>query len=191
MASVDIDQVYELLDRCIIYLTKDSWADKWKVQKGVFYFFWLYSVDKKMDFKEIADKLEIEPDKHGPYGKAIDGEVEGLIKDGFLSVRNPEEKDMLIKSSESGISELLNNLREDEEILLSEVKNLIDRLNSAELLFFVYFNPYIPNEIKHYFTSRSEIIRSLVTNKEKYVKRLLKLKLIDEIAAKKIMKETK
>jgi uncharacterized protein YwgA len=185
--ALSLDEAYDVVDQAIIFIARDQWVDKWKVQKGVFYYLWLYSVYKKINFNEIANKLEIEPEKQGPYSRSIEGEVEGLIKDGFLDVRNAEEKSMEIRASKSGAREFLNNIKSNESAILQQVKDLVDKLQSNELVFFVYFNPYIPEDVRKYFTSKSEMIDSLKNRKNEYVKRLLSLGVIDQNAANKIL----
>jgi len=61
---MDID-VFDLVDKGIIFCASSNWIDKWKVQKGVFYLLWLMSVYKKIDFLEIVSKAGISPDKQG------------------------------------------------------------------------------------------------------------------------------
>src|SRR5271157_1871733 len=186
--SLSLDQVFELIDKVVIYLSQDSWMDKWKIQKGLFYYLWLYSIQQKIDFNEIIRKIEIHPDKQGPYSIAIDGEVESLIKDGYLEVKNPDSKDILIKASRLGRDNYLDDISEEEEAYLSSIKDLVEKLESDQVIFFIYFNPYIPNEIKDYFISKSEIKDNLLRNKDRYIKKLLDTNIIDEITASKINK---
>jgi hypothetical protein len=185
--AADIEEIYDLVDRAIVYFASDNWADKWKIQKGVFYFLWLYSAYKKLDFNDLIKKLEFEPEKQGPYGRSIEGEVEGLIKDGYLDVKNPEDKNMIVKAVPSKKKDLLKNVKKDEIVFLAQVKELVDKLQSDELVFFVYFNPYIPKQLRDYFISNSQIKRSLIKKKKYYVERLLALKIIDSEAAQKIL----
>ena len=189
--ALNIEDVYELVDRAITFFSKDSWADKWKVQKGVFYFLWLYSVYKKLNFSEFAKILEIQPDKQGPYARAIEGEVECLIKDGYLQVRNPDQKTMEVKAILPKGNELIEHVENGEALILSQVKELIDKLDAYELVFSIYFNPYIPPNIREYFISNSEIKSTLIQRKDKYVKRLLEIGIIDSFMANKILESAK
>jgi len=183
--KIGLSAVYSLVDSAILYFSKDKWLDKWQTQKSVFYFLWLYSSYKKLDFLELAKKLEIEPEKQGPYSLSIEGEVETLIRDGFLKVLNQSSKNLKIKASSKGINEI-KNLKKEEKIIMNEVDNLINKLRSDELVFFIYFNPYIPKKIKDYFLSKSEIKNYLLSNKRRYINKLLNLEIIDVETAEKI-----
>jgi hypothetical protein len=186
--KLSLDQIFDLIDKVVIYLSQDNWLDKWKVQKGVFYYLWLYSVQNNFDFKEIAKKIEIHPDKQGPYSIAIDGEVESLVKDGYLEVQHPDSKDILIRASDAGRLNYLNEIKPNEEIYLSQIKELIEKLNSDQVIFFIYFNPYIPTDIKNFFISKSELKENFLRYKEKYIQKLLENNVIDDIVANKIRK---
>lgn len=186
--KLSLDQIFDLIDKVVIYLSQDNWLDKWKVQKGVFYYLWLYSVQNNFDFKEIAKKIEIHPDKQGPYSIAIDGEVESLVKDGYLEVQHPDSKDILIRASDAGCLNYLNEIKPNEEIYLSQIKELIEKLNSDQVIFFIYFNPYIPTDIKNFFISKSELKENFLRYKEKYIQKLLENNVIDDIVANKIRK---
>ncbi len=188
--KLSLDQIFDRIDKVIIYLSQDNWLDKWKVQKGVFYYLWLYSVQNNIDFREISKKIEIHPDKQGPYSIAIDGEVESLIKDGYLDVKNPGSKDIRIKASKEGRNNFLDEIKADEEIYLSQIKELVEKLDSDQVIFFIYFNPYIPSDIKNFFISKSDLKENFIRNKERYIQKLLDINIIDEIVANKIRKST-
>ena len=64
---ISINDLYEKIDRAIIFLSENDWMDKWKIQKGVFYFLWLDSINNKYAFRDIANKMQIEPNRQGPY----------------------------------------------------------------------------------------------------------------------------
>jgi len=186
--KLSLDQIFDLIDKVVIYLSQDNWLDKWKIQKGVFYYLWLYSVQNNLDFKEIAKKIEIHPDKQGPYSIAIDGEVESLVKDGYLTVKNPNSKNILIKASDVGRRNYINEIKPNEEIYLSQIKELMEKLDSDQVIFFIYFNPYIPVDIKNFFISKSELKDNFNRNKDRYIQKLLDINIIDEIVANKIRK---
>jgi len=190
--SISLNEIYDQIDKVIIYLSQDKPIDKWKIQKGVFYFLWLNSrrnTKKDNKFIEIAKKIQIHPDKQGPYSETIDGEVEMLIRDGFLDVVDPASKALPVKASSKGLSEFLNGIDPKEEFCLSEIKNIFDTLNSYEVLFFIYFNPYIPDDIKEYFISKSEIKEGLEVKKDKYIERLLDCDIIDDLTANKMLEK--
>ena len=52
------------------------------------------------------------------------------------------------------------------KVNLSQIREIFERLNSDEVIFFIYFNPYIPNDIKEYFVSKSEMKKSLFCKKK-------------------------
>ncbi len=187
--SLSLNEIYDKVDKAIIYLSKDKPVDKWKIQKGVFYFLWLDSLNNRNDFMDIANKIQIHPDKQGPYSEAIDGEVGMLIKDGFLEAIKPNNKEFPVKASPTGLSEFIKGINSTEEFCLLKIKNIIDTLDSYEFVFFIYFNPYIPEDIKNHFISKSEIINGFLLNKNKYIKKLLECGIIDELAANKMSKK--
>jgi hypothetical protein len=182
----ELNDTYEQVDRAILFFSKDKWLDKWQVQKGVFYFMWLLSINRKKNFIELANMLGIEPYKQGPFSEAIEGEVEGLVKDKLLEVRNADEKNMEVHSSPKGVSEYLRKIPADEGLLLSQVKAIVDKLTPHELVFFIYFNPYIPDEVKQYFISKSEMKSSFESNHDYYLNKLVLKGLIDEFQANRI-----
>lgn len=181
-----ITDLCDKVDRAIIFLAENEPIDKWKVQKGVFYFLWLDSIRNRYDFVTVAKKIQISPDKQGPYSEVIAGEEDMLIQDGFLEALDPESKNLPIKSTSKGISEFYSYLKPDEKVHLTQIREIFDKLNSDEVIFFIYFNPYIPNEIKEYFLSKSEMKKSLILQKEKYLSKLLKNDIIDQATAEKM-----
>jgi len=82
---------------------------------------------------------------------------------------------MEIKASKEGLDWISKNVK-DEKIFLEEVKHLIDRLDSYELIFFIYFNPYISKEMREHFISNSEIKKSLISKKNHYINVLIERK---------------
>ena len=93
----------------------------------------------------------------------IAGEEETLIRDGYLEVLIWKEKPPRLTIK--GNSEFLSDLKLDEKVNLSQIREIFERLNSDEVIFFIYFNPYIPNDIKEYFISKSEMEKSLILQK--------------------------
>jgi uncharacterized protein YwgA len=184
--SSAINDLCDKVDRAIIFLAENEPIDKWKVQKGVFYFLWLDSIRNHYDFITAVKKIQFVPDKQGPYSEVIAGEEEMLIQDGFLETLDPESKNLPIKATSKGKSEFFNYLKADEKIHLSHIREIFEKLNSDEVVFFIYFNPYIPNEIKEYFVSKSEMKKSLILQKEKYLLKLLKCEIIDQTTAEKM-----
>lgn len=187
--SLSLNEIYEKIDKAIIYLSQDKPMDKWKIQKGVFYFLWLDSLNNHYDFMDIANKIQIHPDKHGPYSEAIAGEVEMLVRDGFLNAIDPNSKEFPVKASQNGISEFKKEIDVKENFSLLKIKNIVDRLDSYEVVFFIYFNPYIPDNIKSHFISKSEIKEGFLLKKDKYIKKLLECDIIDDLTANKMLKK--
>ena len=181
--SITITELCDKVDRAIIFLAENEPIDKWKVQKGVFYFLWLDSIRNNYDFISVVKKIQFSPDKQGPYSEVIAGEEDMLIQDGFLETLDPESKNLPIKATSKGMSEFYNSLKPDEKVHLSHIRQIFDKLNSDEVVFFIYFNPYIPYEIKNYFVSKSEMKKSLILQKEKYLLKLLKCEIIDQTTA--------
>jgi hypothetical protein len=182
-----IDDVFDLVDKAIIFFASDNWVEEWKIQKGVFYFLWLYSAYKKSDFNDIIKKLEFEPDEQGPNALPIEGEIEGMIRDGYLDVKYPSDEKMIVKVNIKKKKDLLKNVTKEERVILAQVKKLLEKLQKDELMFFVYSNPYIPKQLKEYFISNTQIKRSLNNKKKYYIKRLLAHKIIDYKSAEKIL----
>lgn len=190
--GISLSKIYDQIDKAIIYLSLDYPMDKWKIQKGVFYFLWLSNPrNEKKDnyFLDIVKKIQFRPYIQGPYSEVVDGEVETLIRDGFLNAIDPNSKDFPVKTTAKGKAEFIKEIDKEEEFCLSEIKNVFDVLDSYEVLFFIYFNPYIPEDIQDYFTSKSEIIDGLKTKKDKYIKRLKECGIIDDITATKMLKK--
>lgn len=181
-----MNDLCEKVDRAIIFLAENEPIDKWKVQKGIFYFLWLDSIRNRYDFITTVKKIQFSPDKQGPYSEVIAGEEEMLIQDGFLEALDPENKNLPIKATLKGISEFYPYLKPDERVHLSQIREIFDKLNSDEVIFFIYFNPYIPSEIKEFFVSKSEMKKSLILQKEKYLQKLLKSEIIDQSTAEKM-----
>lgn len=190
--GISLNKIYDQIDKAIIYLSLDYPMDKWKIQKGVFYFLWLNVLrnkNKTDNFLEIAKMIQFRPYIQGPYSEVVDGEVEMLVRDGFLEAIDLNSKDFPVKSTAKGIEEFIYNIDNEEEFCLSEIKNIFDVLNSYEVLFFIYFNPYIPEDIQEYFISKSEIIDGLKVKKDKYIKRLIECGIIDDLTAVKMLKK--
>jgi hypothetical protein len=190
--GISLSEVYDQIDKAIIYLSLDNPMDKWKIQKGVFYFLWLNYIKtaKKSDnFVDLAKRIQFRPYIQGPYSEVVEGEVEMLIRDGFLDALDPNSKNFPVKTTAKGKAEFINYINDEEDFCLSEIKNIFDVLNSYEVLFFIYFNPYIPEDIQNYFISKSEIRDGLKNKKDKYIKRLKECGIIDEITATKMLKK--
>ncbi len=186
--SLSLNEIYDKIDKAIIYLSQDKPLDKWKIQKGVFYFLWLDSLNNHYDFMEIANKIQIHPDKQGPYSEAIAGEVEMLVRDGFLKAIDSESKEFPVQALPKGISEFKKEIDAKEDFCLLKIKNIVNMLDSYEVVFFIYHNPYIPESIKKHFISNSEIKDGFLLKKDKYIKKLLDCGIIDDLTAKKILK---
>jgi uncharacterized protein YwgA len=186
--SLSLTNAYDKIDKAIIFISQDQPADKWKIQKGVFYFLWLETKNHE-DFIGFAKKIQIHPHKQGPYSETIDGEVEMLIRDGYLEVIDPSSKSLPVKASKKGISEILSDISPEEEFCLQEIKNIVENLNSYEVIFFIYFNPYIPDDIKSYFISKSEIRHTLIDKKDQYIRKLLRSGIIDDFTASKMLNQ--
>jgi len=186
---LSINELYDKVDRAIVFLSENEWMDKWKIQKGIFYFLWLDSINNKYPFSEAASKMQISPNRQGPYSESIDGEVETLIKDGFLEVLDPNSKILPVKGTEKGKSFFLSHIKQNERFCLVQIREILEKLNSDEVIFFVYFNPYIPDDVKSYFVSRSEMKQNLISQKESYIQKLLNKEIIDPPTANK-MRET-
>ncbi|MFZ3170154.1 MAG: hypothetical protein WA130_21290 [Candidatus Methanoperedens sp.] len=187
--SPSLNEIYEKIDKAITYLSQDKPIDKWKIQKSVFYFLWLDSLNNHYDFMEVANKIQIHPDKQGPYSEAIAGEVEMLVRDGFLKAIDPYSKEFPVKALPKGISEFKKGIDAKEEFCLLKIKNIVNMLDSYEVVFFIYYNPYIPENIKKYFISQSEIKEGFLLKKDKYIKKLLECGLIDDLTANKMLKK--
>jgi len=183
---ISINDLYEKIDRAIVFLSENDWMDKWKIQKGVFYFLWLDSINNKYLFGDIAKKMQIEPNRQGPYSESIDGEVEILIREGYLKSSDINSKILPVKSTQKGKASFLQQVNQNERFCLIQIRDILEKLDSDEVVFFVYFNPYIPEDVKSYFLSRSEMKQSLISQKESYLKKLLSKEIIDEPTADKM-----
>jgi hypothetical protein len=184
--SVSINDLCDKVDRAIIFLAEREPIDKWKVQKGIFYFLWLDSIRNHYDFVNLVKKIQFSPDKQGPYSEVIAGEEDMLIQDGFLSSSDIESKNLPVNSTKKGISEFYKALKPDEIVHLSQIREIFEKLSSDEVIFFIYFNPYIPDEIKEYFVSKSEMKKSLIIQKERYLSKLLECNIIDQATSEKM-----
>ncbi len=174
--------LYELVDNVIIYLSSNNLIDKFKLQKAVFYFLWRYSQYKNIDFGLIAQKFDMVPYKYGPYSESVDGEIDTLVSRGFLDRKSESE----FKATPKGVSEL-GKLDADVKFLVDDILNLLSKVDSKTLVFFIYYNPYIPNDVKSYFTSKSEIKEHFKSNKEKYIKVLKDAGIIEKDTAELIL----
>lgn len=184
--SISINDLCDKVDRAIIFLAERDPIDKWKVQKGIFYFLWLDSIRNNYDFVNLVKKIQFSPDKQGPYSEVIAGEEDMLIQDGFLSSSDIESKNLPVKATKKGISEFYKSLKPDEIVHLSQIREIFEKLSSDEVIFFIYFNPYIPDEIKEYFVSKSEMKKSLIIQKERYLSKLLECNIIDQATSEKM-----
>jgi hypothetical protein len=183
---IGINDLYEKIDRAIIFLSENDWMDKWKIQKGVFYFLWLDSINNKYVFGDIAKKMQIEPNRQGPYSESIDSEVGVLIREGYLESSDLNSKILPVKSTQKGIASFLQHVKSNERFCLIQIRDILEKLESDEVVFFVYFNPYIPDDVKSYFLSRSEMKQGLILQKESYIKKLLSKEIIDDSTADKM-----
>jgi uncharacterized protein YwgA len=186
-SEISTSSIYSLLDSAIILLSRDMAMDRFKVQKGIFYFFWKYSQYKNIDFELIAKKLDMVPYKYGPYSESVDGEVDALISRGYLSSRT-DNSIIYITATSKGISEF-GSLDGDVKALIDgDISRLVNSLDSKTLVFFIYYNPYIPLDVKKYFTSESEIKEHFARNKEKYIKELVQAGVIENSVAEMMLK---
>lgn len=186
-AEISTSSIYYLLDSAIILLSKDMAIDRFKVQKGIFYFFWKYSQYKNIEFESVAKKLGMVPYKYGPYSESVDGEVDALISKGYLNSK-VDNSVTYISATPKGIKEFGNLDNEIKELIGSDISRLINKLNSKTLVFFIYYNPYMPADVKRYFTSESEIKEHFNRDKKRYVKELIEAGIIDERVAELILK---
>ena len=170
---------FDLLDnieKSIIYLTDNNKVEKTKLQKSIF----LYLIDfcriNKMNFKEVPEILNFQPYKFGPYSDIITGLVDEMAGYNKIIIQNDES----IKS-ENMIDKY--NYTNEEKSILNDIKELTKNLSKNEFVFYVYFNPTIPENIKKYFISKSEIKSRLKKDREYYIKRLIKKGVITEYDA--------
>jgi len=56
--KLSLDQIFELIDKVVIYLHKTIGLINGRYKRGSSYYLWLYSVQNDIDFKEIAKKLK-------------------------------------------------------------------------------------------------------------------------------------
>lgn len=175
--KLTISTVGDMVDTAIIHLSIHG-LNRTVLQKAVFLYLLSISAANSYSFEKIADIAQFEPYKYGPFSDFIDGEVEILSGDGDLE--NSGNND-IIKTDKNKLSKYPVN---DKEMnIINEILELTDKLNTKEFVFYVYFHPSIPKNIKKYFTQNSEIKSELIKNKEKYIKELKRKGIIDDEAA--------
>lgn len=186
---IRLGELCDKIDRAIVFFSNGTWLDKWKIQKAIFYYLWLDSLHYKYNFLEAAKKLDINPNKQGMFSPLIIGSEETLVKDGYLSVKDVNDPKYEIKATEKGIQEILPEISKGEMVFLEEIKDILLKLSSKEFMFFVYYHPYIADNVKEFFLSESEMKESFNLNQEYYIKKLLNEGLIDENGAALIRKK--
>jgi hypothetical protein len=175
--KLNISTVGDMVDTAIMHLSING-LNKTALQKAVFLYLLSISAANNYSFPKIAAIAQFEPYRYGPFSDFIDGEVEILSGDGDLETSDNKN---MIKTNKNKLSKYPVN---DKEMnIINEILELTDKLSTKEFVFYVYFHPSIPKNIKKYFTENSEIKSDLITNKEKYIKELKRKGVIDDEAA--------
>ncbi len=182
--KLNLFTVGDLIDTVIVNLSVDIPVDKTALQKGVFLYLLSYSRRHNLKFKDMASLIGFEPYKFGPFSDFIEGELETMKLDSDVKIIEDKTK-TLIHANRKALDEYKMN-NEDRE-LLENVKDLIGKLTTNELVFFVYFNPDIykklDGDVREYFISNSEIKNNMIQKKEYYIKKLLEKQVIDDATA--------
>ncbi|PSN87075.1 hypothetical protein B9Q03_11195 [Candidatus Marsarchaeota G2 archaeon OSP_D] len=169
---MDIFSLGDIVEAAVHELLESGISDKLQVQKAVFLFLWLYAKKKGFDFQQIISMMGYEPYKMGPFSEQVDEiyeQVSAAVKYGKFN---------------------FNIQRKDKQIL-DEVKEVVAKLSPTELAFYIYFNPYIPKNIRKYFVSKSILLESFLKSAERYVQAIEKKGLIDSSQKEVILNEVK
>ncbi len=180
----DIFELGEIMDAAIINLASDKSVNAITLQKGIFFYLLSLSRQEGYNFKEIADIIDFEPYKLGPFSDFVNGEIETLEGYGYIKVEK-EKNSIRIMASQKGRDAYKLDKRQKD--IIKNIKFLVENLDPMEITFYIYFNPDIypdtDGDLRQYFISNSEIKDKLESKKEYYVRQLLKKKVIDENTA--------
>ena len=180
----DIFQLGDIMDAAIINLASDKSVNAITLQKGIFFYLLSLSRQEGYNFKEIADIIDFEPYKLGPFSDFVNGEIETLEGYGYIKVEK-EKNSIRIMASQKGRDAYKLDKRQKD--IIKNIKFLVENLDPMEITFYIYFNPDIypdtDGDLRQYFISNSEIKDKLESKKEYYVRQLLKKKVIDENTA--------
>ena len=182
--KTDIFELGDIMDAAIINLASDKSVNVISLQKGIFFYLLSLSRQEGYNFREIADTIDFEPYKLGPFSDFVNGEIETLEGYGYIKVEK-EKNSIRIMASQKGRDAYKLNKRQKD--IIKNIKFLVENLDPMEITFYIYFNPDIypdtDGDLRQYFISNSEIKDKLESRKEYYVKQLLKKNVIDENTA--------
>ena len=177
----DIFELGDLMDSAIINLASDKPVNALTLQKGIFFYLLSYSRQEGYNFKEIADIIDFEPYKLGPFSEFVNGEIETMEGYGYITVEK-EKSSIRIRANKKGKDAYKMDKKQKD--IIKNIKFLVENLDPMEITFYIYFNPDIysdtDGDLRKYFISNSEIKEKLESRKEYYVKQLLKKNVIDE-----------
>jgi len=152
--KLNIITVADMVDTAIMHLSIKG-ITRTVLQKAVFLYLLSMSAAYNYSFKEIASIAQFEPYRYGPFSDFVDGEVETLSRDGYIEISENGN----IKANKSKLSEYPLNHKEMD--IINNLMELTEKLTPKEFVFYVYFHPSIPKNIKKYFTEKSEIKNDL------------------------------
>ncbi len=157
---MDKFELFDNIEKAIIYLTDNNKIGKMVVQKSIFLYLIDFSRINRIRLNDLLSMLNFAPYKFGPYSDTVDGMVDEL--EGYKKLIRNNNKIV----SYNKINDYKYN--EDEISILGEIKKLTKKLTVNELLDYVYFNSVLPEGTREYYTSNSEIKNKLEKEKSKF-----------------------
>ena len=180
--KIDIFELGDLIDSVIVGMADKKPISSIVIQKGIFLYLLSYSRAHGYKFKDIASSVGFEPYKYGPFSDFVNGEIDTLQGYGDIFIERKANTNLIESNPESVEKYLLNGI---DNKILENVKSLVEKLTTNELVFFVYFNPDIyekqDGDIRKYFISNSEIKDKLEKEKGYFIKKLQEKSVIDQV----------
>lgn len=179
--KLNIFLVDDLIEKAIIYFTRNKEVPILSLQKGIFLFLYSYAVENGYDYTQLLKIAGFEPYKFGPFSEDINGQCDTLTGYRKLSVKEDKSRNKDSKKFKGNEKSLMNYKYNDNEIkILNNIDNLVKNLSPLELTFYVYFHPLINSKLREYYTSQSEIKSRLKKEEQKYLKELKNKGIIDQ-----------
>ncbi len=177
--DIDVFYVGDLIEKAIIYFTRDKEVPILSLQKAIFLFLYSYAVKNNHDYNEILKLAGFEPYKLGPFSEEVDGECDTLK--GY-------DRLVIYKTGDNTVYKSKKNFTKDytfdsiEKEVLNNVDMLLRKLSPMELTFYVYFHPVVDKNVRSYFTSSSILKDQLEKSQKHYLKSMERKGIIDEEA---------
>lgn len=176
--KLNIHFVDDLIQKAIVYFTRDEEVAIESLQKGVFMFLYSYAIENGLDYREILRIVGFEPDEYGPTSDLVAGDCEMLA--GYHKLKQiGDKKHIKYIGPEKLVNDYEYNKKELE--ILGNITNLLHVLTPLELTYYIYFHPLSHINILTYFKSY-EVKKRLEDGKKRFLKILMKRNVVDQDA---------